>query len=80
MADELKPAQVANLFVNEQGFVYASNSKLCKIRADGTLVFLHRGGGDHRHERGREVTVKIADLGRLAEICRTAVDKSNPVD
>lgn len=80
MADELKPAQVANLFVNEQGFVYASNSKLCKIRADGTLVFLHRGGGQHRQERGREVTVKLADLGRLVELRQAAVDKSGPDD
>jgi len=68
MVDELKPAQVANLFVNEQGFVYADGAKICRLTPAG-LEFLNKGHRDSS-KRGETVIVHPGDLLRLVNVAQ----------
>lgn len=67
--DEAKPARVGNLFVNEQGFVYADGAKICRLTPAGQLEFLNKG---HRAsaKRGETVTVQPIDLLRLVNVAQ----------
>ena len=64
---QLPKTQMANLFVNERGFVYADGAKICRLTPEGELEFLHKG---HRNssKRGSVVVVKPADLVRLVRL------------
>lgn len=80
MSDEVKPAKVANLFVNEQGYVYADGAKICRLTPAGQLEFLHKG---HRNsgKRGTKVPVQPVDLLHLVNLAtRPQVDKKSNGD
>ena len=62
MEDEMgqpPKTQMANLFVNERGFVYADGAKICRLTPEGGLEFLHKGHRNSR-KRGSVVVVKPA--------------------
>lgn len=67
--NQMPKLHVANLFVNENGYVFADGAKICKITPQGQLEFLNKG---HRNSarRGAGVPVNPADLLRLARLAQ----------
>ena len=65
--EKLPKTQLANLFINERGFVYADGAKICRLTPEGELEFLNKGHRDSR-KRGSVVVVRPIDLVRLARL------------
>ncbi len=70
MADEIKPAKVANLFVNEQGYIYADGAKICRLVSGGQVEFLNKGHRTASNKRGEPVTISPIDLLHLVNIAQ----------
>ena len=65
--EKLPKTQLANLFINERGFVYADGAKICRLTPEGKLEFLNKGHRDSR-KQGSVVVVRPIDLVRLARL------------